>query len=259
MNKIEKEVINTIIHCPICQNISNPYDVVDFNKSCEEIKGKYLTLSLIPVYYYKCNKCDFLFAPELYSWTKEEFSKKIYNDFYINIDPDYETIRPTNNANLIIRLFSEVKEQIHHLDYGGGNGKCSNILLKEGFNTLSYDPFIEYKKLIPKSYNLISAFEVFEHHPNPNELIKELGNLLSDDESLIIFSTLLSDGQIKQNSRLDWWYASPINGHISLFSSKSLFLLASKYGFKVASLNAGFHLMFKNDLPLWAKKSFYKK
>lgn len=259
MDNIQIREISTNKNCPICKNITHPFDVVDFNKSCEEIKGKFLSHSLIPVYYYKCEKCDFLFAPELYSWTKEEFSKKIYNDFYINVDPDYQDIRPTNNANLITRLFSEVKEQIHHIDYGGGNGKCSNILLKEGFNSLSYDPFIENKELIPKSYNLISAFEVFEHHPNPDELIMELENLLSDDESLIIFSTLLSDGQIKQNKRLDWWYASPINGHISLFSSKSLLFLASKYGFKVVSLNSGFHLMFKKDLPAWAKKSFYKK
>lgn len=253
MNNIE-----TKINCPICNNISTPYDVVDFNKSCEEIKGKYLSLSLIPIYYYKCQVCNFLFSPELYSWSKEKFSLMIYNDSYIQVDPDYEEIRPHNNAVFLINLFYETKSQIKHLDYGAGNGKCSDTLLKYGFNTLSYDPFIEYKKLIPKSYNLISAFEVFEHHPNPDELIQELDSLLLDEESMIIFSTLLSDGQLKSNSRLDWWYASPRNGHISLYSKKSLSLLVNKYGFNLVSLNSGFHLIFKKSIPKWAHK-LYKK
>jgi hypothetical protein len=35
-----------------------------------------------------------------------------------------------------------------------------------------------------------------------------------------MFSTLLSDGNIKLGQKLTWWYASPRNGHISLFSRR---------------------------------------
>lgn len=40
------------IFCPICNTACTPLDVVDFNKSCEEARGKFLQLSGIAVYYY---------------------------------------------------------------------------------------------------------------------------------------------------------------------------------------------------------------
>ena len=38
----------------------------------------------------------------------------------------------------------------------------------------------------------------------------------------MLFSTALSDGGLARNQRLRWWYASPRNGHISLFSHRSV-------------------------------------
>jgi hypothetical protein len=38
----------------------------------------------------------------------------------------------------------------------------------------------------------------------------------------VLFSTLLSDGEIVRGRPLRWWYAAPRNGHISLFSAQSL-------------------------------------
>ena len=40
--------------CPICATTAKLFDVVDFNKSCEEARGKFLELSGQPVYYAHC-------------------------------------------------------------------------------------------------------------------------------------------------------------------------------------------------------------
>jgi len=92
-------------------------------------------------------------------------------------------------------------------------------------------------------------YEVFEHVPDPDSLMKNLVSLMADD-AVVLFSTLVSDNQIAPNARLTWWYASPRNGHISLFSKKSLILLGNRYGLHYASNNNNLHCFFKQP-PSW--------
>ena len=109
------------VKCLVCNNDSVIYDVVDFNKSCEEYRGKYLDLSGIPIYYYLCENCNFCFAPEFQKWSFKEFQENIYNDSYIDVDTDFVEIRPRENAELVNNTFYKNKQSIKHLDYGGGN------------------------------------------------------------------------------------------------------------------------------------------
>ena len=240
--------------CSVCEGGCDPLDVVDFNKSCEEVRGKFLPLSGNPVYYYLCNQCGFCFSPSIYKWKLKDFSKNIYNKQYAEVDPDYELTRPKTNADNLINAFKDKEADIKHIDYGGGNGRLSNFLRLSGWNSESYDPFYNETTNISTlgKFNLVTAFEVFEHVPDVNNLLSDL-NLLLEDEGLIIFSTLLSDGNIFRHERLNWWYASPRNGHISLFSRKSLEILASKYHFQFASFSHGLHLLFRQQIPTWAE------
>jgi len=109
-----------ILSCPICDGNCKPLDVVDFNKSCEEARGKFLRLSGISIYYYLCNQCGFCFAPEFRQWDLKDFEEKIYNEKYIEVDPDYKTVRPEANARDLITMFNGKEPDIKHLDYGGG-------------------------------------------------------------------------------------------------------------------------------------------
>ena len=106
--------------CPVCNNDCLLLDVVDFNKSCEEMRGKYLELSGIPIYYVQCGSCGFCFSPEIYIWSLQEFESKIYNNEYVNIDPDYVEARPRANAENLISMFPQLPTTVKHLDYGGG-------------------------------------------------------------------------------------------------------------------------------------------
>ncbi len=57
--------------CPLCSGDAEYFDVVDFNKTCEENKGVFLKKSGVPIYYVLCNRCQFCYAPDMLAWTPE--------------------------------------------------------------------------------------------------------------------------------------------------------------------------------------------
>ncbi len=244
--------MNKNLICPVCSGASALLDVVDFNKTCEEGKGKFFDLSGTPVYYALCGKCSFCFAPELLTWSLEEFKQRIYNEEYVLVDPDCVEARPRQNAENLIGSFGDRAHALKHLDYGGGNGHLSELLNKANWQSSSYDPFtnpnVDVNEL--EKFDLITAFEVFEHVSDVKGLMSNLNTLLAPN-GIILFSTLLTDGNIQKNRRIDWWYASPRNGHISLFSRESLSILAQQYSLNFGSFSAGFHILF-TELPEWA-------
>jgi SAM-dependent methyltransferase len=231
-------------------------DVVDFNKSCEELRGTHLPLSGVPIYYFLCSHCGFCFAPEMQRWSMERFERDVYNDDYYKVDPDYIEVRPRGNAHSLLQKLPRLPSDIRHLDYGGGTGCLSQILKDNGWNSATYDPFFnkntELKSL--GKFDFITAYEVFEHVPDVNQLMQTLSLLLAPD-GMVFFSTSVSDGYIKNNERINWWYISPRNGHISVFSKQSLMQLSAKYNFQFVSDWVGHHALFRTA-PEWAKPLF---
>lgn len=238
--------------CLICGGNSLLLDVVDFNKSCLELQGEFLPLSGFPVYYEMCERCHFVSSTTLFSWSDEEYLEKIYNDDYVKVDPEYLERRPAANAAALDSLFGASKRQLKVLDYGGGNGRLAELLRTAGWDCVSYDPFAsespEAKKL--GCFDLITAFEVFEHVPDPNKLLASIGQF-AHENTLILFTTELADEYLKPNQRINWWYCSPRNGHVSLYSKDSLRLLASKYQYICKSFGPSIHVLYKR-MPAWA-------
>lgn len=231
--------------CPVCNNQTEVLDCIDFNKGYPK--------SGLSIYYNHCGKCGFCFSPDMYTWTPEQFAKYVYNENYVNLDPDYVYDRPHGNADKIIERFQSCKKDIRHLDYGGGSGVLSNILNGNGFDSTTYDPFVNTETSIDSlgKFDLITAFEVFEHVTDVRNLMNIL-NILRKPDGLIYFSTLPSDGNISKDQRLSWWYASPSQGHISLFSQDSLVKLAYQNGLKLGSIGVGRWIMW-DSIPEWAK------
>lgn len=75
--------------CLVCVQTAPLYDVVDFNKSCEEYRGQFLPHSGRAIYYARFSGCHYTFASEFASWTDQDFLDNIYNEDYIKVDPDY--------------------------------------------------------------------------------------------------------------------------------------------------------------------------
>jgi len=241
------------LECPVCGGVCNPLDVVDFNKTCLEFPEDPLPLAGIPVYYYLCGQCAFCFAPEFAAWTLEDFTNRIYNSDYGRFDPDYRDKRPRNNAMDLINAFGHRALEFKHLDYGGGAGLLSGLLRQSDWQSQSYDPFVDRDVGLGQlgKFDLITAYEVFEHVPDVRQLIDNLSNLLKIN-GVIFFSTLVSDGNLDPRQRLTWWYASPRNGHISLFSRKSLAVLGASQGFTFGSFSDVYHAYWGKEVPAWA-------
>ena len=239
------ENIHSQPNCPICGGSTIVLDCIDFSKGFPK--------SGMPVYYNSCDDCDFCFSPEMCQWTPEQFGKYVYNDDYIKIDPAYLYERPLDNSEKIIGRFDRHKDKIRHLDYGGGEGVLVQILRDNGFNSTSYDPFVNIDVNIEDlgKFDLITSFEVFEHVPNPLELMDTLIKLRKSN-GMIYFSTEVSDGNISKNQRLTWWYAAPRAGHISLFSKKSLLYLAKQYNLNLGIVGEGRWIMW-DRIPDWAR------
>jgi SAM-dependent methyltransferase len=244
--------MNATAACPVCSSAASLLDVVDLNKSCEEARGIFLPLAGTPIYYALCPACGFCFAPEMMTWTLAQFEQRIYNDAYVTVDPDYLDARPRANAANLMAMLGSRGRALQHLDYGGGGGLLATLLRADGWQSRSYDPFVDRELPIQAlgRYELITAFEVFEHVPDVAALMAELQTLLAPG-GLVLFSTLVNDGQIAPRQRLAWWYAAPRNGHISLFSRNSLALLGQRHGFNMGSFSEGLHLYF-TAVPAWA-------
>lgn len=237
--------------CPICEHVAHILDALDFNKSCEGDKVP-LPRAGHEVEYFYCPSCGFCFAPSMYEWSIEEFKSKVYNADYARVDPEYTESRPLLFAGMVDQLFGAHKRRLTHIDYGGGNGRLSEVLRERGWKTCSYDPLLDEATDIHAlgQFDLVTAFEVFEHVPDMHHMAENLDALLATN-GLILFSTLLSDHAIDQNGRLEWWYAAPRNGHVSLYSTTSLDLLFSKHGFKWRSVTPDKHVAYKT-WPDWA-------
>jgi 2-polyprenyl-3-methyl-5-hydroxy-6-metoxy-1,4-benzoquinol methylase len=165
-------------------------------------------------------------------------------------------VRPAANVERVTAMFGRRAADIRHLDFGGGNGMLSEGLRGRGFNSQSYDPFVDGELNAEQlgRFDLITAFEVFEHVPDVQALMRTLTNLRAAD-GLVLFTTQLSDGNITRHQRLTWWYAAPRNGHISLFSRASLMQLSRQFSLQLASMNSGVHA-FLNTPPEWARHLF---
>lgn len=235
--------------CKLCGGASSLFGVVDFNKTCHEQPDQRLPLSGSPVYYRRCGECGFLFTEAFDAFTAADFETRIYNADYAAIDPDFAERRPRANAALIAKLFGTARAELSVLDYGGGEGLLADILTGEGWRVDSHDPFHGPSNPPAGPYDLITCFEVFEHTAEPKVLIEALSGLLAPD-GLVLFSTLLQPPSIDE-IRLNWWYAAPRNGHISLFSKQSLAALCHGAGLTQASFNDGLHVAYRR-LPAFA-------
>jgi hypothetical protein len=115
----------------------------------------------------------------------------------VEVDPDYLRARSRNNADELGKLFSQAPVA-RQLDYGGGDGMLANILRGRGRDSSSCDSFLEHDQAGESrgQFDSIPAFEVFEHVPDVNALIRDLDRLRTPN-GIVFFSTLVSDGEVR--------------------------------------------------------------
>lgn len=238
--------------CKVCGGVSRLFGVTDFNRSCEEVRGKFLPVSGIAVYYRRCEPCGLVYSEAFDDWAPEDFEAHIYNGAYAEVDPDYEAARPRNNAAVIANTFEASAASLKVIDYGGGNGVLAQQLRATGFAQAdTYDAFHPAHRTKPEgTYNLVTCFETLEHMPDPVAGAADIAGFLEDD-GLLLFSTLTQPADFS-TLRMQWWYAGPRNGHVTLHTRSSLALLWARHGLQVVSFNDNLHAAFRT-VPAFAQ------
>lgn len=234
--------------CKVCGQQSDLLGIVDFAKNCLDSGGARTRLSGITVPYFRCGNCGLLFTPAFDHWDKPRFRREIYNDEYLQVDPDYADARPRANARLVATLLRG-KDDFRVLDYGGGNDRFAQLLQGEGFDCVSWDPLHETARpsRVRDPYDVVTAFEVFEHSPTPLETFAEAASLLKKNGALI-FSTLVIDPYRLEG--VNHWYVAPRNGHVTIYSRQALAKMAGHVGFAMRHINDDLHVAWQQK-PVW--------
>lgn len=231
--------------CKVCGQPARVVGRIDFNKACEEVRGKVLPSSGVYLPYRQCAACGLVFTDALDDWSPDDFKDHIYNEGYAAVDPDYVEARPNAMAGMVARMFRDAASELDMLDYGGGNGRLAENLLRAGFRSATtYDPFNPaFAERPTRTYELITCFETLEHVPDPLATARELAGLLADP-GIIFFSTLVQPQDIGRIG-LKWWYIGPRNGHITIHSRNSLAASWRAVGLDMVSFNEGYHAAFR--------------
>lgn len=229
-----------ILICPICTSNFKFHAVVPFDRKA----GDFTEIEFV-----KCFNCGFIKAPEFDSWSTQRWSSEIYNNGY-GVVVDAGTVnRQHKYADKISKIAFT-----NHLDFGGGNGTVSKILVEQ-FNkqSQSYDPFHRFDGDfdLPNhndskfSFDLISAIEVLEHLTDPNSLFESINKVTNTSSRLIATTKLLSN--FDSNCKFeDFWYVNPRAGHICFYTIDSLKLLAEKHGWELVVSVDDEHFFIKN-------------
>ncbi|MFP2504064.1 class I SAM-dependent methyltransferase [Buttiauxella gaviniae] len=227
--------------CKVCNSEALLYGVIDFN----DVHGRHqLTMQLSghPITYHKCERCGLIFTNAFDDWSESDFSKYIYNDDYIKIDPDFPHNRPVQNFNFLMENFEEIRNY-HLLDYGCGSNKLVGLLKDNGVGATGWDPFYQSDAMPDDRFDFIVSFEVMEHTPNPVKTVSLINDLLDNQHGKCFFSTLNNDNRLSK--KMNDWYILPRAGHVTYYSRKSLDILFNKFDMRVFHISDGLHLALK--------------
>lgn len=237
--------------CKVCLAETTLFDVVDFNRSCHPDNYP-AGLAGTPVFYYRCGECGFLYTRAMDEFTDAEWRQFVYNDYYYEtLDPEYELRRPSLNAELVASVCAKMDRRVlRGIDYGGGGGALAKLLCERGYTYHTHDPYdaSDAPAEAVGQCTVLSAFEVLEHTCNPAETLEDMLKWAAP-AFLAIVSTQCSEGLVDDAKRLSWTYSAPRNGHVSIYTRRSLSLLVARFGLEHVAISRGTHI-FGRDLAL---------
>jgi len=196
--------------------------------------------------YFQCQNCGFVQTEEPY-WLEEAYTNVIANSDVGLVFRNTQFAKIT--SNIIFSVFTHDKKFV---DYGGGYGLFVRMMRDAGFDFYWYDKYcqnifakgVEAEVAENREYELLTAFEVFEHFVNP---LEEIPNLLKLSRNILFSTELLPENNPKPG---EWWYYSLSDGqHIAIYTTKALSILAEQFGLNFYSNGANLHLITSKTIP----------
>lgn len=227
--------------CKCCDGPTKPFAKINANRTCNDGNGPVFLASSRMINYVQCRRCGFLFTGDFDRFSDAEMAEEIYNQDYVLADPDFIETRPTDLSQAFAKRLDRLRPYAKALDYGGGHGLFARLMSEKGFSFDCCDPYFGDPITSSHQYDLVTSFEVFEHSLNPQKTLGAALEFLNLD-GVLLFSTALQPRPVTPN----WWYIGPRNGHVSLFSERSMAVLTRAYGVHYLSLDGWLHLIFRN-------------
>jgi hypothetical protein len=195
------------------------------------------------VQYFACDNCGFIQTESPY-WLDEAYAESIAKS---DVGLVGRNIKLSHVTSVVIGAFFG-NERLF-LDFAGGNGMFVRLMRDKGFEFHWSDKFtvnqfaVGFEDRDIELYGLLTAFEVFEHLADPVRGVEEM---LSRSSSILLSTTLVPSARPGPQ---DWWYYALDTGqHISLYSQKSLRMLAGRFGLNFYTNGFSVHLMTKKRL-----------
>lgn len=220
-------------------------------KICDSNLSKIFSGVLLRKYeidYFQCNKCGFIQTEEPY-WLSESYSTAIATT---DIGLVNRNIRNKNITVWLIKTYFDYKR--HFLDYAGGYGLFVRLMRDNGLDFFRQDIYCE--NLFAKSFDisdqdeivkfeLLTAFEVFEHLISP---IEEINKMFEYSDSIFFSTDLIPRHGVKSID--DWMYFAKETGqHISFYTIKTLECIAKEMNCYLYSNECNMHILTKKKLP----------
>lgn len=238
-----------------------------FCGSTAKVEFQTRILNLYDVSYFRCENCQLIQSEQPF-WLQEAYEKAI------SVLDTGIFLRNNDNAKKLTVLLTEIQNQITKtesilssfkrllfknkpfqgkiLDFGGGHGILVRMMRDIGFDCYWYDKYAKndfatgFESNKNDTYDVVLAFELFEHFENPKENIEEILKL--SEPKVLIFSTLLYGDRTPAK---DWWYyAFEAGQHIAFYNSKTIESMKLQDRYTTFSVLQDLHLLVRNDVKL---------
>lgn len=215
------------MQCKICSSASELFSHAKM-LGCHEIA------------YYRCMGCGFIQTEEPY-WLAEAYSEAINR---ADVGMVRRNLRQATIVRAIITAFCNSGGRF--IDYGGGYGLLTRLMRDAGFDFYRYD--VHCENIFAKDfeadeagtgeYELLTAFEVFEHLVNP---VDEIRKMLGFSRNIFFVTQLLPTNTPKPD---EWWYYGLDHGqHVSFYTRESLQALADRFSLHLTSDGVSRHML----------------
>lgn len=219
--------------CKICSHKTQPFAVA-------QVLGRH------QVQFFQCGVCGFVQTEEPY-WLPEAYQQPTHIT-------DLGMLARNNALAMICRALVALvfNPAGRFIDYGAGHGILVRLLRDAGLDWYYYDQYARNlfapgaEADLSQVYELLTAFEVFEHLPDPMTEIRRMLQLSRN----VLFTTELVPQPTPEPE--DWWYYGLHHGqHVAFYTRAALEYIAHACGATWYSNGYNLHLFAAKPIPVW--------